>query len=105
MRDNLKKIVDGAEALLQLLGNILFYILMSPFFLIVWVIAIFRILYNYSKHPSVTFEECVRYNFTYDTNDDLFKVEPKGFIDLFYIPRREFDLEEYKKVKSIIENS
>jgi len=105
MRDNLKKIVDGAEALLQLLGNILFYILMSPFFLIVWIIAIFRILYNYSKHPSVTFEECVRYNFTHDQSEYGFEVEPKGFIDLFYIPRREFDLEEYKRVKSIIENS
>lgn len=103
MRDNLKKMVDGAEAFLQLLGNILFYVAVSPVFAIIWAIAIFKILYNYSKHPSVTFEECVRYNFTHDENEYGIISEPDRFIELFYIPRREFDLEEYRRVQQILE--
>lgn len=103
MRDNLKKMVDGAEAFLQLLGNILFYVAMSPFFAIVWVIAIFKILYNYSKHPSVTFEECMRYNFTHDESEYGRFKDPESFIGLFYIPRRAFDLEEYRRVQQILE--
>ncbi len=105
MRNNLKKMIDGAEAAIQICGTILFYISLSPFFLLVWFFAIFRIIYNYSKHPDLTFEECVRYNFTWDTTDHYYGNEPEQFYEPFYSPSRKFDLGEYKRVKNVIEGS
>lgn len=100
MRNNLKKMVDGAEAAFIMFLWCCLWVFLSPIIAIRWFFALWCSTYHYCKHPELTFMECLRYEMA----DEGMNGSVEKF-DFCYRPSKPFNSDEFYRVKEIIESS
>ncbi len=99
MRKFFHKLLLSLEVAAEKTMYAIAYTMFSPFIFITYCFCFVAATYSYIKYMNLSFDECFRYEMT-DTQsyEDLY---PDRFV-FYYNPKRKFDLDEWKRVRSII---